>query len=184
MLKPNISCSESRGLDAQTHPCVEEFVHGLHWRASANGSQPRQGWNQTLPILLGIKGQILPSVTLIRIQHNSSESSESGLIYCKVTGWELGSGTGDASVALNRCEGMKPSPLPPCVCAAERRADSTNEVFAGQDWVTWKGELSPHKQNGKCCFGEHLSEKKRGPSPPTAITACDVYSPSSLCSTE
>lgn len=116
MLKPNISCSESRGLDAQTHPCVEEFVHRPRRRASANGSQPRWGLNRTLLVPLGIEGQILPSVTPILIRHNSPESAESGVIHRDVTangarapGWELGSGTGDANVAPRRHEAI-PAP--------------------------------------------------------------------------
>lgn len=132
VLKLNISYSESRGLDEQTHPCVEEFVHGLCRSLSANGSQPSWGPNRTLLIPLGTGGWILPSVTPVDTQHNSLVSSQLAWIHCEVTangrwapGWELGSVPEMPAWHWNRHEGTKPPPPPPCACALGWRADSS-----------------------------------------------------------
>lgn len=87
---------------------------------SPGGDRTETSWS-----CWGLRGQVLPSVTQIRIQHNSPES---GLIRQEAVAngsYALGSGTRDANVALNRCEGMKPSLLPPHLCALARGADST-----------------------------------------------------------
>lgn len=167
MLKPNISCSESRGLDAQTHPCLEEFVHGLRRRASAHGGHPRRGPNRTLLTPLGIEGQILTSVTPILIQHNSPESAESSVIHHKVTAngtrascWELGSGTGDARAAPNRCEGVKSPRLPPCVCALGRRADSITRHLPAKPR---KGRAFPSQAEWEALFWRVFKWGKRDP---------------------
>lgn len=115
MLKPNISCSESTVLNTQMHPCAEEFVHRLFWRASANGSQPRKGLDQVLLIPLGIEGWILHSVTLIWIQDNSFGK---GLIHCKAAGNGLQAGSwAQVQGTQGRYGAMKSPLLLPCTCA-------------------------------------------------------------------
>lgn len=74
---------------------------------------------------------------------------------------------------------MKSSLLLPCTCALTAPGGLCRVRLHHLE-----GRAFPHKQNANCCFGEHLSEKKKEPSPPTVLTAQDVYSPSPLCSAE
>lgn len=114
-----------------------------------------------------MEGWILHSVTLIQIKDNSRESFEKGLIHCKAAGngtwapgWELGSGSGDTSMILNRHGAMKSSLLLPCTCALTAPGGLCRVGLHHLE-----GRAFPHKQNANCCFGEHLSKKKKGTQP-------------------